>query len=68
VTTSIEELRLRLQEIAEELADLAHETLRAAVRAGGSPEEVAQERRLARARRSVLKAVSVLSGPDGGDD
>lgn len=61
---TLDDLRERLSGIAEELADLALERLRAAVDDGtGSvaPEAVADERRLTRARRAVEKAVAVLS-------
>lgn len=59
---AVEELRERLSAIAEELADLALERLRAAVDDGAAtPEAAAEERRLTRARRAVEKAVAVLS-------
>lgn len=64
---SVEDLRDRLSGIAEELADLALERLRAAVADGGErPAAAGLERRLTRARRAVEKAVAVLSEPDGG--
>lgn len=64
---SVEDLRERLSGIAEELADLALERLRAAVADGGEERAAAgEERRLTRARRAVEKAVAVLSEPDGG--
>jgi hypothetical protein len=58
----------RLAAISEELADLALVRLRDAadeVRSGGAPDAtlVAEERRMTRARRSVDKAVLLLSGP-----
>ena len=60
-----EEIAERLSAVAEELADLALDRLRAAseeVGAGGQPDPavLAEERRLTRARRSVEKAVAVL--------
>jgi hypothetical protein len=57
----LDELRSRLEAIAEELADLSLSKLREAIEATDG-DAVAQERRLARARRSVLKAVSLLDG------
>ena len=62
---AVEDLRERLSGIAEELADLALERLRAAVDDGAAaPDAAAEERRLTRARRAVEKAVAVLSEPD----
>jgi hypothetical protein len=57
------DVRRRLEAIAEELADLGLERLRESVDAGGVELPV-DERRLARARRSVLKAAAVLAEPD----
>ena len=62
-----EELRLRLQDIAEELADLAHGSLRAALQSSDA-RAVAQERLFTRARRSVLKAISILGTTGSGDE
>lgn len=64
-----EQVRARLEVIAEELADLGRARLRQAVEAEAdgqaAPEAVAQERRLASARRAVLRAVAALGGgPD----
>jgi hypothetical protein len=56
---SLDELRSRLEAVAEELADIAHQKLREALASGGQ-EALAEERRLGRARRSVLKAASLL--------
>lgn len=65
--TAVDDLRDRLSGIAEELADLALERLRAAVDdVGATPAAVAEERRLTRARRAVEKAVAVLSEGGGG--
>ena len=58
-----DELRARLEVIAEELADLAIVRLRESIDAGGTELPV-DERRLTRARRSVEKAIAILSEPD----
>ena len=59
------DLVVRLEAIAEELADQAIAVLREAVAAGESarPDE---ERRLTRARRAVEKAATILSGTEAG--
>jgi len=62
-----DELRSRLEAIADELAEIAHARLRDAVE-GGGPEALAEERRLTRARRSVLRAAALLGGPAAGDE
>ena len=56
-----EELRSRLEGIAEELADLALDRLRAAV--DGDGDAARDEKRLARARRAVEKAAHLLAEP-----
>ena len=60
----LEDVRTRLESMAEELADLAIDRLRVA--ADSSPEDrerlVAEERRLTRARRAVEKAAGLLGG------
>jgi len=61
-----QEIRGRLEAIAEELADLAIERLRESIDAGGTELPV-DERRLTRARRAVEKAIAVLSEPDDAD-
>lgn len=61
-----QEIRARLEGIAEELADLAMERIRESIDAGGYELPV-DERRLSRARRAVEKAVSILSEPDDHD-
>ena len=61
-----EDIRQRLDQIAEELADLALVRLRESIDAGGSELPV-DERRLTRARRAVEKAASILSEPDDSD-
>ena len=58
-----DDLRARLEQIAEELADLAIVRLRESIDAGGSELPV-DERRLTRARRAVEKAIAVLREPD----
>ena len=58
-----EELRVRLESIAEELADLAMLRLRESIDAGGAELPV-DERRLIRARRAVMKAAHLLEEAD----
>lgn len=58
-----EDIRGRLESIAEELADLAIERLRESIDAGGHELPV-DEKRLTRARRAVEKAVNLLAEPD----
>jgi len=58
-----DDVRARLEGIAEELADLAIIRLRESIDAGGGELPV-DERRLTRARRAVEKAVSLLQEPD----
>ncbi len=60
----VDDIRSRLEGIAEELADLAMDRLRESIDAGGSQPAV-DERRLTRARRAVEKAAAVLR--EGGD-
>ena len=61
-----DDIRARLEAIAEELADLAIVRLRESIDAGGTELPV-DERRLTRARRAVEKAVAVLREGDDGD-
>jgi predicted ABC-type ATPase len=61
-----ENLRVRLEQIAEELADLAIVRLRESVDAGGHELPV-DEKRITRARRAVEKAAAILREPDDGD-
>jgi len=61
-----DEIRGRLEVIAEELADLAIVRLRESIDAGGTELPV-DERRLTRARRAVEKAIAVLSEGDDRD-
>lgn len=58
-----EDIRSRLEAIAEELADLAIVRLRESIDAGGHELPV-DERRLTRARRAVEKAMALLDQPD----
>lgn len=61
-----DDIRHRLESIAEELADLALVRLRESIDAGGHELPV-DEKRLTRARRAVEKAVSILREPDALD-
>ncbi len=58
-----EEIRGRLEGIAEELADLAISRLRDSIDAGGHEFPI-DEKRLTRARRAVEKAINLLQEPD----
>ncbi len=58
-----DDIRGRLEAIADELADLALVRLQESIDAGGSELPV-DERRLTRARRAVEKAVHLLEAPD----
>ena len=58
-----DDIRHRLETIAEELADLALVRLRESIDAGGHELPV-DEKRLTRARRAVEKAASILREPD----
>lgn len=58
-----DEIRGRLETIAEELADLAIVRLRESIDAGGTEYPV-DEKRLTRARRAVEKAIGLLQEPD----
>lgn len=60
-----QDIRGRLEAIAEELADLAMERLRESIDAGGYELPV-DERRLTRARRAVERAAAILAEPDDG--
>jgi predicted ABC-type ATPase len=61
-----ENLRVRLEQIAEELTDLAIVRLRESIDAGGHELPV-DEKRITRARRAVEKAAAILREPDDGD-
>ncbi len=60
-----DEIRGRLEGIAEELADLAIIRLRESIDAGGTELPV-DEKRLTRARRAVEKAAHLLADTDAG--
>lgn len=59
----LEDIRKRLEDIGEELADLAIQRLRESIDAGGH-ELPLDERRMTRARRAVEKAAAILRQPD----
>jgi hypothetical protein len=58
-----DDIRGRLEAIEEELAELAIARLRESIDAGGIELPV-DEKRLTRARRSIVKAVALLTEPD----
>lgn len=61
-----DDVRARLESVAEDLADLALDRLRAAVDAADAGERAgasAEERRFTRARRAVEKAAAILAEP-----
>lgn len=58
-----DDIRERLEAIAEELTDLGMQRLRDSIDAGGHELPI-DERRLAKARRAVEKAAYVLREPD----
>lgn len=58
-----DDIRIRLESIAEELSDLAILRLRESIDAGGHELPV-DEKRLTRARRAVEKAMVLLREPD----
>jgi hypothetical protein len=64
-TGDLDQLRGRLEGIAEELADAALDRLRAAV--DGDAGAAAEERRITRARRAVEKAANLLQDPPAAD-
>jgi hypothetical protein len=67
VAGEFDEIRRKLETIAEELADLAIVRLRESIDAGGTELPV-DERRLTRARRAVEKAISILRDSSSVDD
>jgi len=67
VAGEFEDIRGRLEVIAEELADLAIIRLRESIDAGGTELPV-DEKRLTRARRAVEKAIHILQEDNGGTD
>jgi hypothetical protein len=63
VAGEFDDIRVRLDQISEELADLAMARLRESIDAGGTELPV-DEKRLTRARRAVEKAAAILrDGP-----
>ena len=58
-----DDIRGRLEVISEELADLSIQRLKESIDAGGDELPV-DEKRLARARRAVEKAIGILREPD----
>ena len=62
-----DEIRARLEVIAEELADLAIIRLRESIDAGGTELPV-DEKRLTRARRAVEKAIHILGEANHASD
>ena len=63
----LNELRSRLDDIAEEIADIGRAKLRQALDSDDA-QAVSDERRLTRARRSVLKAAALLGGGEPSDE
>jgi hypothetical protein len=63
VAGEFDDIRARLESIAEELSDLAIQRLKESIDAGGDELPV-DERRLTRARRAVEKAAAILQEPD----
>ncbi|MDP9452123.1 MAG: hypothetical protein M3P97_01755 [Actinomycetota bacterium] len=61
----LDEIRGRLEAIAEELAELALVRLRESIDAGGAELPV-DEKRLTRARRAVEKAAHLLADTEAG--
>lgn len=59
----LDDIRGRLEAIEEELAELAIARLRESIDAGGTELPV-DEKRLTRARRSIVKAIALLAEPD----
>ncbi len=59
----LQDIRRRLQGIAEELTDLAIARLQESIDAGGT-ELPLDERRMTRARRAVERAAAILAEPD----
>ena len=66
VSPEIEELVQRLDQINEDLADLAMRRLRDSIDAGGDKLPV-DEKLITRARRSVEKAAMLLRSTDNGE-
>jgi hypothetical protein len=66
VAGEFDDIKARLEVIAEELADLAIIRLRESIDAGGQELPI-DEKRLTRARRAVEKAVHLLDQTDDRD-
>ena len=62
----LDDVRVQLEQIAEQLADLALDRLREAVDAGAD-KAPADERLITRARRSVEKAADLLAQAEGSE-
>jgi hypothetical protein len=62
-----QDLRAKLEAIAEELADIGRDKLLEALESGRAEPE-AEERRLSRARRAVLKAAALLAADEARSD
>ncbi len=58
----LEEIKGRLENISEELADIGMEALREALDAQEATQRPEIEKRLTRARRAVDKATAIISG------
>lgn len=67
MSNDFDDIRERLESIAEELADRAIEVLRASIE-DGAKEMPIDEKRLTRARRAVEKAAHLLSDPQTAED
>ena len=67
MSREFQDIRERLEGIAEELADLAIARLRDSIDAGGTELPV-DEKRLTRARRAVEKAAHILRDNPGSSD
>ena len=61
-----DDIRARLETISDELTDLSIQRLKESIDAGGGELPV-DEKRLARARRAVEKAIGILREPDDAD-
>ncbi len=66
VSGEFDDIRERLEAIAEELADRAIDVLRTSLEEGASEMPV-DEKRLTRARRAVEKAAHLLADPQTSD-
>ena len=67
MAADLDDIRGRLEAVADELTDLAIEALRDAIDAG-EQRRPAEERRLTQARRSVERAVALLRTEDKSDE